>query len=386
MTDDEDEASSGRRRLLLYVHGFDPRGPGVLHDLQRRDAVNSHDQRGALCVGRRRREPYASAWRIDASWSDGAVSTEFVALRWDDLVRAHWGRSLREQAWGLARWLRVYVRTGTISALASASRTTRLAVLALPTAVVAFCAAAGLTTAFAVWALEMIAPRLGLPAAVGLGGLAVLVLAPTLWRRFDRWINLCWLGRGYLHIADLSRGRIPELDARLQAFSDRLIVEATSGRWDDIAVVGHSVGSIHAVEVLGRALGRMDDLGRSGAPVRLMTVGHCIALYGKVGPELSWLQALDALVAAEHITWTDISAPADPGATGVWHPLFHTPHQHEIDRVRRLAPHFHRALSPDRFRALKRDPIAYHFQYMRASDHPEVYDWSRIAFGPDRVS
>ncbi|MGA0544176.1 hypothetical protein ACO2Q1_02765 [Brevundimonas sp. VNH65] len=386
MTDDEDEASSGRRKLLLYVHGFDPRGPGVLHDLQRQDAVGSTDFGGAFRVGRRRREPHSSVWRIDADWPEGVVSTEFVAFRWDDLVRARWGRSLRAQAGGLARWLAAYWRTGTFGALISASRTTRLAVLALPAAVLAFCVAAGLAAAFASWALALAAARVGLPTAAGLGGLAVLALAPSLWRRFDRWANLCWLGRGHLHMVDLSQGRIPELDERLQAFSDRLIVEAASGRWEDIIVVGHSSGSIHAVDVVGRALMRHEGLGHSGTPIRLITIGHCIAPYAKLGPAPSWSRALDALVAADDIGWTDISAPADPGAAGVWHPLLHTPHQHDIGRVRRLSPHFHRALSPERFRTLKRDPMAYHFQYMRSSDHPEVYDWRRIAFGPDRMS
>ena len=55
-------------------------------------------------------------------------------------------------------------------------------------------------------------------------------------------------------------------------------------------------------------------------------------------------------------------------------------------RVERRSPRFHKALSPDAFRALKADPMAYHFQYMRACDDPAVYDWTRLAFGPDAFS
>jgi hypothetical protein len=158
--------------------------------------------------------------------------------------------------------------------------------------------------------------------------------------------------------------------------------EVQGGAWDEIIVMGHSSGSIHAADMVGRALIKHPDLGATGTPVGLITLGHCMPGYSMAGPGPVYRNALAALTNARRIRWLDITSAADPGAGGAWSPLRHSAHDADEARVERRSPRFHRALTPEAFRALKRDPMAHHFQYMRSSDDPGVYDWYRLAFGP----
>lgn len=373
------------RRLILYVHGFDPRGPGIVHALQREDAVRESARPDrTLTVGPRRRQSNASAWSVEAVWPEGQVANTFVALRWDDLVRSRWDRTLTGQARGLMRWVSAYLRTGAMEALVGASRTMAIGALALPVVVAAFLLAGLIVTVAVGFGLAAVAAAFGLPPWLGLAAPGLLLLLPDLWRRLDAKVNLCWLGRGHLHMVELSQGAIPSLDARIDAFADRLLHEAKSGDWDEILIIGHSSGSIHAADLTGRALQRDPTLGRVGPGVALITLGHCMPGYSMVGPTPVYAAALAALAEARQIRWLDITAAADPGAGGAWSPLRHSPYDEA--RVERRSPRFHKALSPEAFRALKADPMAYHFQYMRACDDPAVYDWTRLAFGPDAFS
>lgn len=375
-----------RRRLVLYVHGFDPRGPGVVHALQKADAgiENGRPGRG-LVIGARRRQPSASAWSVTASWPEGDVENDFVALRWDDLVRGRWEKSLSGQARGLWRWVVSYVGTGAMWKLIGASRTMMIGAVALPLAVAAFLICAAIAMGLAAWGFGALAVRVGQSPWWGVASLLLMLVLPTLWRLLDGKVNLCWLGRGHLHMVELAQGSVKGMDDRIDLFSRRLLDEVDGGDWDEVLVVGHSSGSIHAADLLGRAVSQRPDLGDGRTGVGLITLGHCMPGYSMAGPVPSFRTSLAALVAAERVRWLDITAAADPGAGGAWSPLRHSPFDGD-ERVERRSPRFHKALSAEAFHALKRDPMAYHFQYMRSSDDPSAYDWYRLAFGPEAFS
>lgn len=375
-----------RRRLVLYLHGLDPRGPGLLHRFQRDDAGRESARPDrSVTVGPRQRQPLASAWTVTTRWSEDVVEADYVVLRWDDLIRSRWIPDLGGQARSLVRWLGAYVRSGALTPLASASRTSAIGMLVLPASVLAFCLLAALVLALSVQGLSGLAEANGAPRSLGFLALGLTLLLPAVWRRFDTWANVCWLGRGHLHMVELSRGDIIGIEDRIDRFVDRLLDEVDDGGWDDILVVGHSSGALHAVSLLGLALLRRPALGRASPPVRLITLGHSLPPYALLGPTARYARALSALVEADWISWTDVTAAADPGAAGAFHPLAFSPHAARSDRVVRLYPRFHRSLAPEAFRALKRNPMAYHFQYMRPSDDAAVYDWHRLAFGPGEV-
>lgn len=376
-----------RWRLILYVHGFDPRGPGPCYAMQREDMARETARPDrTFTVGPRRRQPGASAWTLNAEWVDGPVEAEFVVLRWDDLVRTRWDRSLLGQMQGLFRWWRMFWAAGYMADAARTSRTLLIAVLTLPVAVFLFGLAMLVLAVMTSALLAELCRAVGLPSWIGLIGLGVVAATPRAWRRLDGRLNLCWLGRGYLHMTELSQGRIAGMEARIDAFADRLLAEADDPRWDEIVVVGHSSGSLHAVPMVGRALTRRPDLGRTGPRLALITVGHCLPGYAMLGPTPAYAADLARLVETRHIPWLDITAPSDPGAGGGWRPLRHSPHAGDETRVICRSPRFHRALDPAAFRRLRRDPMAFHFQYMRSCDHPEVYDWFRLIAGPEPVA
>ena len=51
----------------------------------------------------------------------------------------------------------------------------------------------------------------------------------------------------------------------------------------------------------------------------------------------------------------------------------------------RRSPRFHKRLTRDTYRSLKRRPLEFHFQYIKASEIPGGYDVFRLLVGPERL-
>jgi hypothetical protein len=52
----------------------------------------------------------------------------------------------------------------------------------------------------------------------------------------------------------------------------------------------------------------------------------------------------------------------------------------------RRSPRFHVQMSPEAYRALRREPLAFHFHYLRAAEIPGEYDFFRLTAGPERLT
>lgn len=180
--------STVRKRVVFYVAGFDPQGPGHYHRLfVEQAAAQSAVTDYALSVGPRASpRAHVSSWDVSFTTSGGhAVQTHYRFLRWDDVVRQHWPRGL----WRLA--MVTLGTTGRLMANGSWLSMCRLSwvaglTLALPAAVglIGFSSAvAGCTL---LWALAGSASDT-MPALVGycLGALTAFgsaLMLPRLWR------------------------------------------------------------------------------------------------------------------------------------------------------------------------------------------------------------
>ena len=105
-----------RRRRVLYVSGFDPRGASFYHRMLRDEAAKHATMAGEpIDIGTRRTvSPIVQAWTVAGGSGSDAVETVYEFLRWDDIVREHWPRrTLRVWADTLvATW--VYLRAGVV--------------------------------------------------------------------------------------------------------------------------------------------------------------------------------------------------------------------------------------------------------------------------------
>ncbi len=190
------------RRLVLYAHGFDPRGPAPYHAMNKADAAREQDRIG-LAVGARRTRRGETGWTLEAHWPDGDAAVDFVVLRWDDLVRDRWDKDLWPQFRALLRWCLAYVRKGLFAEASRSARPLFWAMIAPPATAGLYMLAIVLTALVTTVLLSWIATALGAPAWIGLLGLVILAIGPLGWKRVDAQVNICWLSRCFGYLAEL---------------------------------------------------------------------------------------------------------------------------------------------------------------------------------------
>jgi hypothetical protein len=371
---------SGFRRQVLYIHGFDPRGPATYHALFREQAARAAALEGrGLEVSDRRREAGIASWSVRA---DG-VETDYRFLRWDDLVRARWNKGEVQLLGELAAWTSKWGRLGFYRLAKRHARALWLAMLSTPVVVGLFLLSAVVVVASAGFIAGAAAEAAGLPFWAGaVAALLTLLLAPTLWRRVEEKLNLCWLSRCFTYMRRRAEEPSPDLAARDRAFAEAIGAALADSRNDEVLVVGHSLGALHAVSALARALEADPTTGRDGR-LSFLTLGQPVAIF-TVLPEVgAFRDDLKAVAAARQIPWLDVTSPSDPASACSLAPLRDV--GDDPERVMQRSPRFHVYLTPENFRAIRRDPINFHFQYLRAPDLAGGFDYFAVITSARRL-
>ena len=359
-------------RQVFFIGGFDPKTPRHYHRLYReavtrRPVTAAHEQ---VSVGTRTREsPRADGW--DVQWTapgEPPLSTRYTVMRWDDIVRRHWPRHLRQ---ALRDYWHVYLCAGAQGMFRHVWKGSQAAFwlalfpLIVSMSLLLLCAAAAAGLAFA-----GVAPALWT-------GLAVLPTWLLLWRGVESKLDSEWLLRLYGFTWFQAHGRLPDLEHRLDELADDLVRQAADSDARELLVVGHSTGGMLAVAVLARACQKAPWLGHRGPSLALLTLGHCT-------PILAWLRGAtrfreELALLADHpaLTWWDYSAPAD------WAAFARVPPWLASGRARlhQASPRFHKTLGVGDYAALLADRHALHMQYLRAPRHAGGYDPVELTAG-----
>ncbi|HEX8232773.1 MAG TPA: hypothetical protein VF559_05450 [Caulobacteraceae bacterium] len=368
-----------RRRRLFYVAGFDPAGAGRYHRIYEEEAARHAARTGLpIKVG-----PLdGDAWTVTARHPEGPVEIRHEVLAWHDIVRSLWARNELElliHGWAafFAYWRRGLMRLGRREAPLLVVAST--APVAVSTAVLL----AYVFKAAALGALAGVAAKaLGAPPWIAFLVFATLLIPlPWAWRGVDRLIPVGWLARGMHGVSTASAGRAPDLDRRLDEFAGRILDASQEPGWDEVLIVGHSMGAQLAAQALGRAAARDPDLGRA-TPVNLLTLGQLIPLYTAMTRDPAYAADFRSLMAAEQVGWLDVASPADAGGACGLHPFVGLDLPRRRGRPLRLSPRFHKVVSPETFRRLRRSPLDFHFQYIKAAEAEGDYDFFRLVAGP----
>lgn len=360
------------RRLVLYLSGFDPRGPRFYHQLYREDAAKQARIGGySIDVGKRSRiEEHILRWDVRFEAEDEIVETEYLFCEWDDIVRKFWVRNPFRLAWVTvtASWraLRTGVFSKTFQWSWPAGLTATMpvfALLALLLATVAFAVAGGAIA--------------GLPGVAA--GLAIGAMLLWLAYRLEQKFNLTWVGRILSFHEREEQSRTHLLDKRRDMFGDYLRKRLEEDSFDEVLVVGHSYGAILAIETVARAL---ESVRTGGPTLSLLTLGQTIMWLAWLPSARGLRSDIAAVADSQNLCWLDVSAPPDGACFALVDPYTAIGDRNaERKNPKLLNARFHEIMPAADFRKRDRNWMRLHFQYIMAGARPGDYDYFAVTAG-----
>ena len=372
-----------RKRCVLYLSGFDPKGAAHYHALYRTEAARQSLVSGfQVAVGPRRKLPNGNAlWSLQAQDGGGDVATDYEFLRWDDVVRQHWQKNPWRLWWDVLTTSVHYMKTG---ALWRMKRLSWPPFVALFAPFLLLCAVV-LGVPLVAWVVWLVAIAAGGTQAMA-AGCTLAWLGLALWgsSRLERRFSMFWLMRSYAFTRRQAAGETPELDQRLQQHAETLRQRVQTGGYDEVLLVAHSSGCIMAVEVMGRALQGAPQMACQGVAVNLLTLGQWIPLLATLPEARSFREHLGRLGTAKGLGWVDVSAPPDGCCFALCDPLraLQVPlEKRQPDRPKLVSPRFVKMFEPAVYEKLKQDRFRIHFQYIMAADLLTDYDYFRWTAG-----
>jgi len=372
-----------QQRHVFYLSGFDPRGAAFYHRTFKEESSKQSKINGInVSVGPRKKyNDFSQTWKIKAQDQGETVDTQYEFLRWDDIIRKHWVKSLLSIFLDFIYVAWIFITTGTLKRVAKASRTP--AITGLYPAV--FIAVSGLL-AILLWFISVMvfsAFQLGwLGWIVGFALFVAVVVVAKVWG--DN-INVFWLLRIYAFTARWAAGDISTLDERIEVFAERIDEVLLTNKADEVVLVGHSVGSMLAVAVAARVAEKIDQR-QVKQSLNMITLGECIPLLSLLPNAGSIRKDLSYLSCADNIFWVDYTSPADGACFPLVDPvkvsLLKEPYCHSPVL---LSARFYKLFSSENYQKIRRKFYQMHFLYLMSNDNLGQYDYFAMMLGKQHL-
>lgn len=374
------EQKTVKQRKVFFVSGYDPKGPGWYHGMFSREAKRQSELSGmTLEVSARHNfDNEQSVWTVQAKEAGVAVTSEYIFLRWDDIVRASWTRGPLTMLGVVFGNLYNYLRNGILWRLLGTSWNTFNAAF-YPTAFVlltilaGLLIGAGLSAVFAEGAFTI-----GLTVAIAAALTAMML--PIIDKKFV----IYWMSRIFAFNLKQGRRDVPGLEERSQRFAQILIEAVNSEKYDEVLVVGHSTGAQLAVSVLGYSLELDPAFTEKKTTVSFMTLGGSIAMLAWL-KEADWFcDQLETVANQQGLNWIDFSATQDGASFTLFDPVKGSGLQHDNqdnEKPKLLSIKMFQLFSKCRFKKVRFDWNKIHFQYICAGERLGDYDYFAIVAG-----
>ena len=207
-----------RRRLVLYIPGYDPVPPRRYRELYRRQSAEQAAISGFEMVLHPKLSSGRFGWHVEANIEGQTVRTDFEILPWSDLVRSSMAQGIVATYRQLLTTVWIYVASGSLRRLARLRKSAVLAALYPVVMLVmqlALAVALGAGMAAGLW--EMASPWLAPLGVVVVGGVLVL------FRRLDSRFFAYYLMHDYAFSAQANGAYPAALEARLAVFKQAVV-------------------------------------------------------------------------------------------------------------------------------------------------------------------
>lgn len=378
----ETAAEPPMNRCVLYLGGYDPVTPQQFFARQARQLGHfraTWNVEATPSAPRPSADGHVWSTEITTHGDDWSARTDFRLLAWDDLVKGDFARPIWQRVPLSLGVLADFLVSGTIFHYFFAAWRFALYFIApfffsLVFVIIAAFAAA-LVLRFDHWSATWLAPVVG-----------VLVYAGLMRWPGNRWF-VSHLLDARTFMGEYMRGGRRDMDARVERFADEIAGAATSGQFEEILIVGHSQGSVFALEALERALARDPDLARRGPSIAVLTVGSCILQLGLHPAARQLRERIRRVRDEKRIEWLEFQALTDvvnfyktdptklmrldaPGSR----PFPHV----EIVRMRDM-------LEPADYSRIRNSLFRVHYQFVMGNTRRYFYDFFLICCGPLRL-
>lgn len=379
-----------RRRKVFYIPGYDPIHPRRYREIYRSEgtaqaeisdySINLSPKKGDGLFG----------WHVEAEIGGEEIRADFEVLIWADIVRDSMSNSIPATYLQLARTAWTYITTGTLRRLMWLRKGPVIAALypvafllgQLLLAVLAVVLLHGLVVWLTDFLPVLFAAQPAVFSALGwAGGAALFVIILRWFRAIDNKLFAYYLMHDYAYSAQLQGRNPPELEARLDDFTD-IIAEALQTDVDEVLVVGHSSGAHLAVSVLADLI-RAGRVPEGGPALGFLSLGQVVPMVSFLSKADRLRGDLQYLSTRDELAWVDVTAPGDGCAFALCDPVSVSGVAPEGKRWPLVfSAAFTQTLSPERWNELKRRFFRLHFQYLCAFDRPKDYDYFQITAGP----
>jgi hypothetical protein len=377
-----------RRRLVIYVQGYDPRGLAEYYRMFRREFRRTCELYGLTGkIGKPQDDPrhFTTTWDIATNGDGWQVETRYLFLRWEDIIRKDFARPVW---WKIAHMYRTWgglaLFNGVVWRILKAHWRFGLFTLYPIVLLTSWLLLGGFVGTLC---MKLVA-NLGAPALVssivgtvtGLGAFASM-----LWLTEPQTylLYICDDGVSTYQFAHRER---PDWEARMETFAGEVVEAVRASDADEVVIVGHSSGSFLAVDVLDRALTGDPQLGSHGPRVRLLTLGANLPIVG-FHPEAKWFRnRLRRLALAPDIDWVDYQSRHDIMNFWPFDPIAGHDIVLEADERRNptvVAISFRDLWKPGNFGRRRWRFFQAHFQFLLANERlGAAYDYYLICCGP----
>lgn len=369
-----------RKRHFFHVPGFDPFDAAYQHRRFVRESTRFQATWNVSVTISELRDPDRGEghWTVVTNAPGWTVATCYEILYWHDIVCADLRRPELSRYGKAVVTFVDFIGSGTVGRYFVASWRYAIFFFLPFLNVITFAA----ITVTAGWCVGALFDNFMVRAAT------IIAVAVLLFALSRRWPGKLWrVNQGladWIFARDYMLRRRADLDARVDAFADRVVARARHDGVDEIIIAGHSLGATLVIDLLARALARDPDLGKHGPKLGVLTIGATIPKLA-LHPAGGWVREAARRVAAEpSLPWAEFQARDDIISFHKFHPVLLTRVKDAKDAtppvIRRVQ--LHEMLSEAAFRRYRLNIMRLHYQFVMANERRAAYDYFMLICGP----
>ncbi|WP_237262883.1 hypothetical protein [Thiomicrorhabdus immobilis] len=344
------------KRKIFYIPGFDPRSESYYKKLL---LQNFPEIKASL----------SGQTKSQLSYQLGGLSVDYEILSWHESVRNHWLSGFKGNLINVATLFTEFVFKG---GYLRGSKVTLRDAIQKGFSVYLFLAWFLLAVGLLFYIKQSIYDVYGGFATV-LAMIAWFFLNALIYRGFEK-THIFWVTRIMRFFALYAKQQTVDVIEKEKQFQAKIAYTLQSKAFDEVVLVGHSVGTILTLNILSE----LEKNGQAKA-LSVFTLGHCVTGVSVV-KGAAWFNQKLASIEYRQSYWVDVTSGKDAVNFYKVNPGFDT--KAKPDRV--LSAGFHKIFYKKFYKSLRWDFYKVHFLYLYKPDLPDksVFNYQKLLTEP----